>query len=166
MLTNRKAQVALLIATAIVAASAVVAVRARSASAPVTASSVAAAMIKRGLPASVAFTYTAENDPNKLLGRQGGYTSKVALQDRRLPAATDLRDTIGGGGSVECFPDATGASTRYNYIRTLSDGFQGAFDLGDGYDYLQGRCVLRLDSVLTPSQALEYRQAFQMAARS
>ena len=55
-----------------------------------TATTVANAMIASGVPATIAFTYTAENDPNKLLGRQGGYTSKVSLQDSRLPKVTDF----------------------------------------------------------------------------
>jgi hypothetical protein len=133
---------------------------------PVNATTVANAMIAGGVPASIAFTYTAENDPNDLLGRQGGYTSKVSLQDSRLPKVTgDFSSPEGpgstdGGAAIECYPDSSGARSRYQYLKGFSGGL-----IGDGYDYLSGPCVLRLDKALTPSQAAEYESAFQNATR-
>jgi hypothetical protein len=130
------------------------------------ADSVAQRMMKAGVPARVAFTYTAENDSNKLLGRQGGYSSKNSLQDQRLPKVSDwLSDSVGstdGGASLECYPDGSPdqAQQRYEYLK----GFQGGL-IGDGYDYVYGLCVLRVDKALTPTQADRYRAAFVAAVR-
>ena len=127
------------------------------------ATTVANAMIASGVPATIAFTYTAENDPNKLLGRQGGYTSKVSLQDSRLPKVTDFlsesASSIDGGAAIECYPNSSGAQDRYQELK----GFQGGI-LGDGYDYVSGSCVLRLSKDLTPTQASQYQKAFEAAS--
>ena len=128
------------------------------------ATTVANAMIASGVPATIAFTYTAENDPNKLLGRQGGYTSKVSLQDSRLPKVTDFlsesASSTDGGAAIECYPDSSGAQDRYQELK----GFQGGI-LGDGYDYVSGSCVLRLSKDLTPTQASQYQKAFEAASK-
>jgi hypothetical protein len=130
------------------------------------AGSVAERMIRAGVPATVAFTYTAANDSNKLLGRQGGYSSKNSLQDRRLPKVNDwLSESVSstdGGASLECYPlgQPAQAEQRYEYLK----GFQGGL-LGDGYDYVYGTCVLRLDKALLPDQADQYRAAFVAAVR-
>jgi hypothetical protein len=72
--------------------------------------------------AELGITYTAENDPNHLLGRPNGYASKVSFTDSRVdqkllesrrPAAIDA------GGSVEVYPDADGAARRAKYIQDL-----------------------------------------------
>ena len=121
-------------------------------------------MIASGVPATIAFTYTAENDPNKLLGRQGGYTSKVSLQDSRLPKVADFlsgtASSTDGGAAIECYPDSSGAQDRYQELK----GFQGGI-LGDGYDYVSGSCVLRLSKDLTPTQASQYQKAFVAASK-
>lgn len=129
---------------------------AASASAAVLASALKAA----GLPVRHLIVYTAVTDPNHLLGRQGGYTSKVAWADPRAASQDtgDTRGSIGLGGGIEVFPDAASARTRYEYLR----GFQAP--LGDGYDYLSGTAVLRLSQYLTPAQAHVYRAAFVSAA--
>jgi len=145
----------------------------------VTATSVATTMIDGGVPARLAFTYTAANDPNHLLGRQGGYSSKVSLQDSRLPkvhnflpglAATarakaptwsaESASSIDGGAAIECYPSPSGAQRRYETLR----GYSGTV-LGDGYDYVSGGCVLRLSTDLTPTQARQYQRAFTTASK-
>jgi hypothetical protein len=139
----------------------------KAATAAEDANSVAQGMIRAGVPATVAFTYTAANDSNNLLGRQGGYSSKNSLQDQRLPKVSDwLSDSVSsidGGASLECYPIGSGvqgAEQRYEYLK----GFQGGL-LGDGYDYEYGTCVLRLSNALTPPQAAQYESAFEAAAR-
>jgi hypothetical protein len=112
-------------------------------------------MIKGGLPASVSAVYTADTDPNHELGRQGWYSSKVAMQDNRLPKADPSQDSVKGGASIECYPDATGAQARYQFLKGLQGGL-----LGDGYDYLSGECLLRVTSDLNPTQAAQYQQLF------
>ncbi len=47
------------------------------------ASALAARLKAAGLPVTHLIVYTAATDPNHEMGRQGGYTSKVAWQDRR-----------------------------------------------------------------------------------
>jgi hypothetical protein len=69
----------------------------------------ASALKAAGLPVRHLIVYTASTDPNHLLGRQGGYMSKVAWQDRRAIAAgagspaSDRGGTEFGGG-IEVFP--------------------------------------------------------------
>lgn len=75
--------------------------------------------------------YTASTDPNHLLGRQGEYTSKVNWSQ----------------GSIEVFSDVADAQNRETYLKAFT------CPLGDGYDYLDGAALLRLDCALTPSQA-------------
>jgi len=130
-----------------------------TAPAPITATSAAAKMISSGVPATIAFTYTAENDPNKKIGRMGGYTSKVSMQDSRLPKVGDFlgeASSIDGGAAIECYPDSSGANARYQELM----GYSGTF-LGDGYDYVSGTCFLRLTKDLTPTQASQYQSAFE-----
>lgn len=52
-----------------------------------------------GLDITRLIVYTAATDPNHLLGRQDGYTSKVAWQDPRA-AKGDAGDTRGASGSA------------------------------------------------------------------
>lgn len=129
-----------------------------------TATRVAKTMIAKGVPATIALTYTAGNDPNNLLGRQGGYSSKVSLQDSRLPTVHNFlsksASSIDGGGSLECYPTGAAAQSRYEYLKH----FKGSF-FGDGYDYLSGSCVLRLSSALTPTQASQYQQTFEATSK-
>jgi hypothetical protein len=108
--------------------------------------------------------YTPVTDPNHEMGRQGGYTSKVAWVDPRAikagagNPASDRGGTEFGGG-IEVFPNAAGAKARYQYLK----GFKPPF--GDGYDYLSGAAILRLSQYLTPAQAHAYEAAFAEAAR-
>jgi hypothetical protein len=117
-----------------------------------------------GLPVQQLIVYTATTDPNHLLGRQGGYTSKVAWVDPRAVKAgagnpaSDRGGTQFGGG-IEAFSTAAEARARYEYLR----GFQAPF--GDGYDYLSGTGILRLSQYLTPAQARAYRAAFAAAVQ-
>src|SRR5215472_7402845 len=123
------------------------------------AAALAGALKTAGLPVRHLIVYTASTDPNHLLGRQGGYTSKVAWQDPRAARkdAGDERGSTGLGGGIEAFPDAASARARYEYLR----GFQPPF--GDGYDYLSGTAILRLSQYLTPAQARAYKAAFVAA---
>lgn len=113
-----------------------------------------------GVPVTIAFTFTAANDQNKLLGRQNGYSSKVSLQDARLPkvqgdfgAAEGGPDSTDGGGAIEFYDTASGAEQRCDYLK----GFTGL--LGDGYDYQAGGACLRLSSDVLPAQAKQYQAA-------
>src|SRR5262249_1514950 len=67
--------------------------------------------------------YTAENDPNHLLGRPGGYLSKASFTDTRITPASLGGTPVGAvdlGGSVETYADAAGAQNRMTYIQGIA----------------------------------------------
>lgn len=76
--------------------------------------------------------YAAATDPNHLLGRQGGYTSKINWPN----------------GSIEVFSTPAEAQKREAYLQA----FAGTL-VGDGYDYLVGTYLLRIFDNQTPTQA-------------
>lgn len=94
--------------------------------------------------------YTAETDPNHLLGRPGAYTSKAEFSDVRA-AVTDTP------GSVEVFPSAALAESRRDYIRTVAQGLPMVTE----YDFVVGSVLVRVPGTLTPQQAVEYQTAVQ-----
>jgi len=125
-----------------------------------TAAGLAARLLADGLPLTGLIVYNAVTDPNHLMGRNGGYTSKVAWADPRALAAgqVTVADDPGGvenGGGIEVFPAMAGAQARYSEMSGLTP------PLGDGYDYLAGAALLRLSQYLTPAQAQVYRKASQ-----
>jgi hypothetical protein len=137
-------------------------------SAPPTAASTSAAALASalkaaGLPVTHLIVYNAVTYPNHLLGRQGGYASKVAWQDERAiaagagkPVASDRGGTEFGGG-IEVFPTAAAAARRLALLKSFQP------PLGDGYDYQSGTAILRLSNYLTPGQAHAYQAAFAAA---
>ncbi len=116
-----------------------------------------------GLPITGVTVYNATTDPNHLLGRQGGYASKVAWV---VPAAVSAgagspSSDPGGiefGGGIEVFAATADAQSRLDELKAFKP------PLGDGYDYLAGGAVLRLSNYLTPDQAARFRSAFESAA--
>jgi hypothetical protein len=134
-----------------------------SAPATVSAAVLTQRMKAAGLPITSVIVYDATTDPNHLLGRQGGYTSKVAWV---VPAAVSAgagspSSDPGGtefGGGIEVFPDLAGAQSRLDELKAFKP------PLGDGYDYLAGGAILRLSNYLTPDQASRFRSAFESAA--
>jgi hypothetical protein len=90
-----------------------------------------ASQIATGMDIGSFTAYTAETDPNHLLGRQREYTSKINWS----------------AGSIEVFSDAADAKARQAYVRAFT------CPLGDGYDYLDGTVLLRLDCSMTPAEA-------------
>lgn len=122
---------------------------------------IAGELAHAGLGVTKLITWTPATDPNHLMGRQGGYTSKVAWVDPAASAAGDPSNDVGGtefGGGIEVFPDAASAQSRLAELQ----GFKPPF--GDGYDYLAGTALLRLSNFLAPAQAAAYKAAFTKAA--
>jgi len=123
--------------------------------------SVTARLVAEVPTAKATIVYTASNDPNFLLGRPTGYTSKVAFSDTRVPPGPAVAGDTGGsvdlGGSVEVWRTPVAATQRSQYILRLE---QRAPLLGSEYDYLSGPILLRVSGKLTPAQAGEYRTAF------
>jgi hypothetical protein len=135
-----------------------------SSSHPASAAALAAQLKAAGMPVSHLIVYTAATDPNHEMGRQGGYMSKVAWQDRRAEAAgagrpvtADERGDVSYGGGIEVFPTAAGARQRADFIRGFGP------PLADGYDFTVGGALLRLSNYLTPAQARAYKAAFTSA---
>lgn len=124
-----------------------------------TAATVYRDFVKAGLPASGLIVYTATTDPNSLLGRPNGYTSKCAWLDSRVPASDATAASsgdIGNGGGVEVFPTAAEATARAAYLFSI---YKGAPILGSEYDYLTGPVLIRVSYYLTPAQAASYGTA-------
>lgn len=113
------------------------------------------ALKAEGLPIGRVDTYTAETDPNTLLGRPNGYTYKSNFRDTRLEVTQPDEVDTADGGSIEVWPDEASATTRMDRIQELGKGIPM---LGE-YDFVHGGVLLRLSRELTPDQANEYDAA-------
>lgn len=118
-----------------------------------------AATIATALKLGKVKVWTEENDPNKLLGRPGQYTSAASVVDKRTecPAGDS---GISCGASVEVFASAEDAGTRAAYI----EGVQKGGGLGTEYHTVVGAALLRVTGELTPKQAAVYAERFKLAA--
>lgn len=127
---------------------------------PASAEQVVATLTSKIPTVKLVKTYTAEDDPNHLLGRPNGYTSKTAFADSRVPA-DQLQgtpdDSTDRGGSVEVFSDAVGAKARADYIQTVTKSLPAAAE----YDYQAGGVLVRVSHLLTPDQAKGYEAAIK-----
>lgn len=115
------------------------------------------ALAKNGMPISKIDVYTADNDPNKLLGRPGQYTSKVNFVDKRVDEPMNDSVDVINGGSVEVFANDQDAKQRFDYVSNIAK----AGGMFAEYDFLDGNVLLRLSHDLTPTQEKQYEQALQ-----
>lgn len=116
------------------------------------------ALVKQGMPATLTVTYDASNDPNKLLGRPNGYTSKASFTDRRVDpskASAAKPGDVELGGSVEVFASADEASARAAYISEIGK----KLPMMGEYDYVKGPVLVRVSRELTPTDAQPYEAA-------
>lgn len=116
------------------------------------------ALIKQGMPATLTVTYDESSDPNKLLGRPNGYTSKASFADRRVDSSKVPAAKPGDvelGGSVEVFASADEAEARAAYIQEIGKKLPM---LGE-YNYVKGPVVVRVSKELTPTDAQPYEGA-------
>lgn len=96
-------------------------------------------------------------DPNNLLGRPGGYTSRASAD---LPGGR--RDepvhSINRGLVVEVFPTADDADRRAEYIQTVTKGMPL---LPAEYHYRAdaGRVLVRVSGLVKPSRAAKVAAA-------
>jgi hypothetical protein len=128
---------------------------AAAASQPRTAEAIVAALKGSGLPITGMEAYTADTDPNALLGRPGQYTGKANFTVDGIPEnrrRTDRPFDIVNGGAVEVFGKAADLDARRKYL----DAFQS---ISPEYLYSQGTVLLRLSHALTPDQAATYETA-------
>lgn len=112
-----------------------------------------------GLPIAEIIVYSAETDPNHLLGRPGKYVSFATWHDSRLPLGTE-RD-ISEGGDVQIFATAEDAQAYKQYIEAITKSVA----LLAEYDYQSGVYLLRVSGRLTPDQAVAYQKAFEDAIK-
>ncbi|GII94565.1 hypothetical protein [Sinosporangium siamense] len=122
------------------------------------AGTIAAGLGKEGLPVHTSVTYTAENDPEKLLGADDGYESKVAFQDERAmkKAGGAKKGDIREGGIVEVFPGSSEASARIDAIKAKLNASKQT-----EYYYIWDNVVLRLSPLFSEEQAERYSAALQ-----
>jgi hypothetical protein len=105
------------------------------------------ALASSGLPVSDVHAFTAETDPNQLLGRPNQYTVKVSWKDERAPAED---------ATIEVFPDLAALRARQTFTEAISQT-GGPFTQ---YIFPNERrlALLRLPRGLTPDQADAYRR--------
>lgn len=121
--------------------------------APAQLSDVTIAAALRGLtpPVTGIAVFTAETDPNKLLGRPGQYTGKVSWNDPRVSNAGDL-------ATIEMFTDEASLQTRFTYLDGITKN--GPLFLQWMYSHGAQRLIMRLPKDLTPAQAAIYAEWF------
>jgi hypothetical protein len=123
-----------------------------------TADQIGKALKAHGLPVQAITVYDGNTDPNHILGRPGGYTSKIDFADpavKKNGPAGGGKD-VGRGGSIEVFSDPADASKRGAYIQTITQNMQ---ILGREYNFVSGAVLLRLSGDLPPSHAAKYAKA-------
>jgi hypothetical protein len=108
---------------------------------------VATSLRASGLPALDIRVFNAETDPERLLGRPGQYSDKVAWRDARGDEAT-----------LELFPNLASLQARKVLIdsRNMRDGIQLQYI----YDRPSRHALLRLSRALTSDQARAYEDWF------
>ncbi len=96
---------------------------------------------------------------NHLMGRPGQYIGKLNFKDTRV-SSSDAGVNIGvpDGGSIEVFANTTDAKHRFTYIQAISTSGAAIFA---EYEYLDGDAILRISPQLSPSQAVQYKAAFE-----
>lgn len=107
---------------------------------------------KAGLPIGKSTIFTAESDPNKLLGRPNQYVGKVNWEDTRIKQEGDDFE----GGSIETFSNEQDLNSRKQYVEAISKS-GGMFAQ---YNYAHKNALLRLSKELTPTQVEEYKKVF------
>lgn len=112
-----------------------------------------------GMPVGDVVAWTAETDPNHLLGRPSQYISKATFRDTRIPATAD--PSVDAGGDVEVFNNESDLKARKDYIEAIVK----STPLVVQYVYGSNVALLRLSKILTPDQAAQYQQALTAAAK-
>lgn len=103
-----------------------------------------------GLPLGEVVEYTAESDPNALLGRPHQYIQKISWKDTRIQETGDPGTET--GGTVEVFATALDMEARKAYVEGAA---QSAAFLTQ-YSFGKGTVLVRLSRALTPDQASAY----------
>jgi len=125
----------------------------KTSTASLTASDYIDKLKEAGHPIGLVVDYTAETDPNELLGRPNQYTSKSNFADTTIE---QLDPTDPDGGSVEVFKTKKDAENRKKYIDNIGESMPMLTE----YSYINGTALLRLSKSLTPDQAEKYKGTF------
>jgi hypothetical protein len=125
----------------------------------VDAADVVNAFKKDSLPIGDQLVYTVENDPDKLMGRPGQYTSKVNFVD--TTEQENMKVEILHGGTVEVFDNNVDAKNRFNYISKIAK----SSPVFDEYDFVQGKILLRLSKNLPSNHAKKYEDTLKKIAQ-
>ena len=105
--------------------------------------------LKAKLPVTAVQVLTAQNDPDRLLGKPKGYPAKIAFQDPRIGNAH---------GFVELFADDASLEARLRTLRAQ----QKAGAIGPVAAGMRHKAIFRLPKGLSPAQLQTYRAAFGM----
>ncbi len=105
------------------------------------------------LPIEKELVFTAENDPNKLLGRPNQYTGKASWNDKRVePLTADDRSM-----TVEVFASGEDLENRRKYVEAIGKSMSPVAQ----YQYVHKNALLRLSHKLTPQQATDYEKVLK-----
>ncbi len=122
------------------------------------ASGLLASIKGKGVAVGEVQVYTADSDPNSLLGRPHQYVTKVNWHDTRIAAKNF---DIDGGGSIETFSVTADLASRVVYVSGITQG--AAIFAEYEFSSQSGLFFLRLSHYLTPTQAMDYEAALQTA---
>lgn len=114
-------------------------------------------LLAAGVPIGEYEVYTAETDPNGLLGRPLQYTAKANFRDTRL-APEYAEFEYSDGGTVEVFDSAEDAQARYDYVM----GVMRESPILVHYLYLDAHVLFRISARFTPEQASVYEEALSV----
>ena len=95
---------------------------------------------------------TEETDDNNMMGRPGGYTSKVFFFDNRYEGEGMEPSEQ---NTIEVFPSEEDATRRREYIEGVTEGMP----MFTQYMIQSGPVLMRLDKVMKPGEAKEYEAA-------
>lgn len=94
---------------------------------------------------------TERNDPNELLGKQGGYVAAIFFSSdhvKDVDGGDSIKKGTVGGGCIEVYANAKYAKQRDAYL----SAFDGSGMLNPGSHHVIGTIVVRTSSELTASQ--------------
>lgn len=117
----------------------------------------AAAVLRKlreaGLPMAGGVVQTAASDPNKLLGRPDGYSSRASFD---LPGGDvdGAPGDVGRGGVIEVWSDGVAARGRADYIQGI---LRQAPQLGTEYELLSGTVLVRITGRVDPAVVDRFR---------
>lgn len=109
---------------------------------------ICSALLKDGMPVRTFYRYTADSDPDGLLGKPNGYTSRADFEDSE---SGELR------GIVEVFPDNASATLRLTSLATLDKSGDTASEQRYRYDNV----LLRLPAAFSAEKCLAYEESLR-----